>query len=183
MFNFIFNLKFIEEDIIIYIIDGDEFLSKVLKTKFETTTKYKIFPFSSGEEFLEQIIKKRIPKMSLPIIILDYGLKTHKNYDAKDGIEILKIIKELYPDIDVIMVSGFEDIDIATTSMHYGAASFIKKNENSFLRIQNTIKYIISKKKLEKTKKQSQLTRKFFLILIITLIVLILFFFKELFLK
>jgi FixJ family two-component response regulator len=183
MFNFSFKLKFIEEEVVIYLIDDDEFITKILKTKFETSTNYKVLSFSSGEEFLEYVIKNKIPKMSLPIIILDYSLKTHKNYDAKDGIEILKIIKELYSDVEVIMISSFEDIDIATSSMHYGATSFVKKNENSFLRIHNTIKYTISRKKLEKTKKQSQLARKFFLILIITLIVLILFFFKEVFLK
>jgi FixJ family two-component response regulator len=183
MLDFIYKLKFIEENILIYIIDGDEFFSKILKSKFETSTKYKVLLFSSGEDFLEHTIKNSISKKSMPVIILDYSLKTHKNYDAKNGLDILKIIKELYPDIDVIMISGFEDTDIATTSMHYGATSFIKKNENSFLRVHNTIKYLISKKKLEKTKKQSHFARKFFLIMIITLIVLLLFFFKELFLK
>jgi len=183
MFKSIFNLKFVDEDVNIIIIDGDEFFSKILKTKFESTASYKIMDFSSGEEFLENFIKSKLPKNSIPFIILDYSLKENKGNGGKDGLEILKIIKELYPDIDVIMISVLEDIDIATTSMHYGATSFIKKNENSFLRIHNNIKYLISKRRLERTKKQSRLTRKIFLILIISLILVILFFFKELFLK
>lgn len=178
---FILKLNFNEDNVNLYLIDDDEFITKVIKTKFETSTNYKVHTFITGEEFLENIIRNGMPKNSYSIVVLDYNLKTHKNYDAKNGIEILKTIKEIYPEIDVVMLSNIEDVDVVSSSMHYGAISFVKKNDNSFLRLSNIIKYGISQKKLDWNKRQSLYTKRLFMIIIILLVLFVLFFFKELF--
>ena len=164
------NIK--ESDINIYIVDDDELLSKILRTKFEQTGDYKIISFITGEEFLEYFTKTPIIKRQIHIVILDYLLKSNSNPNAKNGIDILKSIKELNKDVEVIMLSGVDDVDIATLTIKSGAVSFIKKNENSFLRVQNNVKFIISDKRLKLTRNQSQLTRHTFFTLIAIVIVI-----------
>ena len=155
------NIK--ESDINIYIVDDDELLSKILRTKFEQTGDYKIISFVTGEEFLEYISKTQFIKRQIHIVILDYLLKSNSNPLAKNGIDILKSIRDLNKEIEVIMLSGLDDVDIATKAIKMGAVSFIKKNENSFLRVQNNVKFIISEKRLKLTRSQSQITKHTFL--------------------
>lgn len=164
------NIK--ESDINIYIVDDDELLSKILRTKFEQSGDYRIISFVTGEEFLEYFSKKQINKRQIHIVILDYLLKSNTNPNAKNGIDILKSVKDLNKEIEVIMLSGVDDVDIATLAMKTGAVSFIKKNENSFLRIQNNVKFIISDKRLKLTRNQSQLTRHTFFTLIAIVLVI-----------
>lgn len=164
------NIK--ESDINIYIVDDDELLSKILRTKFEQSGDYRIISFVTGEEFLEYFSKKQLNKRQIHIVILDYLLKSNSNPNAKNGIDILKSVKDLNKEIEVIMLSGVDDVDIATLAMKTGAVSFIKKNENSFLRIQNNVKFIISDKRLKLTRNQSQLTRHTFFTLIAIVLVI-----------
>ena len=44
-----------------------------------------------------------------------------------DGIELLKRIKEQFPDIDVVMVTGFATVDTAVQAMRLGALEYICK--------------------------------------------------------
>lgn len=176
------NIK--ETDINIYIIDDDELLTKILRTKFEQTGDYKIITFSTGEEFLEYITGKQTNRRQIHIVILDYLLKTVTNEQAKNGIDILKAIKELNSEIEVIMLSGVNDPDLSAISLKHGAITFVKKNENAFLRINNNVKFIISQKRLEKTKKSSMITRHVFLTLtVIVLIIIAYYLLSELYYK
>ena len=165
-----FKLK--EEDVCIHLVDDDKLHLKVLQSKFETSTNYQLRTYTSGEEFLENIIKNPIPKRCYPIVILDYLLKTRENY-ARDGIEILKDIKKLNPDIEVIMLSVVDDRDVADSALESGAVTFIKKNENSFIRIQSYIKKIISEKNLKRMHRHSRFTIKIFLSILLIVIILI----------
>ena len=158
------NIK--ESDINIYIVDDDELLSKILRTKFEQSGDFKIISFTTGEDFLEYFIKTQFIKRQIHIVILDYLFKSNYNPDAKSGIDILKTIREINKEVEVIMLSGLDDVDIATLAIKNGAVSFVKKNENSFLRIQNNVKFIISEKRLKLTRNQSKVTRITFFVLI-----------------
>ena len=166
------NIK--ESDINIYIVDDDELLSKILRTKFEQSGDYKIISFITGEEFLTYYKTAPSNKRQTHIVILDYLLKSNTNPNVSNGIDILKSIKELNKDIEVIMLSGIDDVDIATLAMKMGAVSFVKKNENSFLRIQNNVKFLISDKQLTLTRNQSKFTKLvFFTIIAIVLLIAI----------
>lgn len=160
-----------ESDINIYLVDDDELLNKILRTKFEQAGGYKIYSFTNGESFLEHFIKRKFNKKQIHIVILDYLLKSAENPQAKNGIDILKIIRETNPEVEVIMLSGLDDVDIATNALKCGAVSFVRKNENSFLRIHNNVKFIISEKRLKITKNQSRTTIIIFFALI-TLVIL-----------
>lgn len=62
-------------------------------------------------------------------------LKTH-HYDflftdlkmpIMDGVEVTKATKELRPDIDVVIITGFASVETAVETMKYGAIDYIQK--------------------------------------------------------
>jgi len=167
-----------KQNIVVYLVDENELDSKILEQKFLLSSDYEINTFTSGEKLLSYLISKPAVKRIISIVILDYNLNSI-NIDAKNGIEVLKSIKDIDPEIEVIMLSSKEDVDIVTSSIHYGAVTFIRKNENSFQRIQNNINWIISRKLLNQKKKASKMMSTFFisvfLLIIIVLVMLALF--------
>jgi DNA-binding NtrC family response regulator len=165
-------LGFKEENVRIYIVDDDSLLLRIMKHKFETSTKYQLYTFETGEEFLDHFIKNPPTKKNICIVLLDYYLKNNENPDARDGIEILKYIKEINPAVHVIMHSGDSNVELAEKSMSLGARTFIKKNENSFLRFHNQIKAIISDYLIEQKKKNSKITQYIFGTILILVLIL-----------
>jgi len=155
-------IEFKDHNVQVYIVDDDNLLLRILRHKFETSTKYTLFTFESGEEFLDHFIKNPPSSKKLCILLLDYQLKNKANKEARNGLEILKYTKEINPDVHVVMHSGVSDVDLAEKSIELGARTFIKKNENSFLRFNNQIKAIISDHIIEKKKKNSQVTQYIF---------------------
>ncbi len=55
------------------------------------------------------------------IILLDIYLTTH------NGLEILKVLQKDYPDIPVVMITGYADVKIAVNAMKLGAYDFLLK--------------------------------------------------------
>ncbi len=161
-------VKLKDNDIKILIVDDDELLIKILRTKFQQNTGYKVYSFSSGEDFISYY--KSLPQSSkqIHILILDYFLKPNEPLKAnKNGIDYLKEVKEINPQIQVILISAIDDPDVAIDAHNNGAVSFIKKNENTFLRINNQIGYIISEVQLQRAHMRSKKVRQVFYSLLI----------------
>ena len=166
----------IKNNVTIYIVDDNELDSKVLEQEFQLQTNYEVMRFDSGERFLKYIISHHISKKTIPIIILDYQLSAI-NIHAKNGIEVLKTIKELNRDYEVIMISGNFDGNIVTSALHHGAISFVRKNENIFLRLKNNINWIITQRELKRKKKDTILSILLFIIVMIVVSGVMLFLF------
>ena len=77
---------------------------------------YQIEKFSTGEQAIEAVIN------SPPdLVLLDIGLP------GMNGIEALQKIKELYPEIVVIMITAYEDIKTVVSAMRRGAHDYVVK--------------------------------------------------------
>ncbi len=126
----------------IFIVDDDQNQATMVADHLAKFRNITIKTFSSGEECLKNL------SLDPQIIFLDY------NFDkvgpkAMNGVDILKKLKESNPDIEVVMFSGQDKIEVAVNTMKYGAFDYIVKNESSFHRSENVIKNIIRKLKLE----------------------------------
>ena len=69
------------------------------------------------------------------IVLLDYHLEGNIN-----GLECLKSIKSINPDVCVIFLSGQDDIKVATDALKYGAFDYIVKSDRSFSEIKDAIR-------------------------------------------
>ncbi len=69
-----------------------------------------------------------------------------------DGIQVLQAIKEKYPDIEVIVVTAFGEVDLAVKALQLDASDFITKpiDENGlFVALDRARQRVISRKKLK----------------------------------
>lgn len=111
----------------IFIVEDDQeqvtALSVFLNERFGNSLSISIF--STGEAAVKQIDE------ATRIIILDHFLNMLKRNDA-NGIEIMEHIKQRYPKIHVIMLSGEEQSGLAMQIIEHGATQIILKDDTAF---------------------------------------------------
>lgn len=130
-------------EIKIFLVDDDEIFLKFLEIEFHQNTEFNIEIFTSGE-----LCMKRISQHP-DVIILDYHLNG-MDKSAMNGIGTLHKIKEYDPNIQVIMLSSQDEIEVAINSVHHKAIDYVVKGDAAFLRIQKIISTILSLKNMEK---------------------------------
>ena len=128
----------------IIIIDDDPSMINMLKDFI--SAKYgaaEVTAFTTGEEALSGIYY--MPE----VIVLDYHLDSI-NPDALNGLQILKKLKDMYPETPVIFLSAEEKPEIAVNTIKYGAYDYIVKNENAFHRLEIILTNILTHGELKK---------------------------------
>lgn len=127
----------------IFLVDDDAVFLKALEIDFLQYSNYEIKTFISGENCLKSLNEK--PQ----IIILDYHLDGI-NKDAMNGLKTLDKIKDYDENIQVIMLSSQDSIDVAVSCMHHLAYDYVVKSETAFFRIQKNIINILEQLKMKK---------------------------------
>ena len=101
----------------ILIVDDDagprESLRMILKPIYEVHTA------QNGQEAITFISQKKVDLVTLDL-----------NMPGLPGIEVLKKIQKLQPDIKVIIVTGYGTLGNAREAIRYGAGNFISKPFN-----------------------------------------------------
>jgi len=101
----------------ILIVDDEfgsrESLRMILKPIYEVHTA------QNGQEALNFISQNKVDLVTLDLYM-----------PGLSGIEVLKEIKKLQPDIEVIIVTVYGTLDQAQEAIHYGAGNFISKPFN-----------------------------------------------------
>lgn len=120
--------------------------------------------FHTGEDCIRNLYKNP------DIIILDFMLGNI------DGLEVLKQVKAINPDIQVIFLSGQDDLNVGINSLKYGAYDYVIKDEASFDNVIITINKISKLNSIlkEKTMRVKNRNRAFILALGATLIIMLL---------
>ena len=101
----------------ILIVDDEPDIIKLI-SDILSELSFNIIKASTVNEALDCIEKK-----SFDIALLDVSLDETK----RDGVFLLKTIKDKLPEIQVIMMSGHANIQIAVDAMKLGAFEFIEK--------------------------------------------------------
>ena len=121
------------KDLKVFIVDDDYFCSNIYKQELSYAGFCNFYLFKNGEECLKNI-------SILPdIIVLDYDMATI------DGLQVIKIIKKMYPSINMVMVSGKKEKQVALEAMEHGAAAFIRKDGNELEQLSMAANKIVAK--------------------------------------
>ena len=83
------------------------------------------------------------------LILLDIRLND-ADPSNQDGIVLLKLVKAEWPDIPVVLMTAYGDIDIAVEAMKLGAADFVQKTKVDVREFKKTIRNVLEKSKLQK---------------------------------
>jgi len=114
---------------LIFVVDDDPIYHKLLEYNLNSENYNNIEVYKSGEDCITNIDKKP------DVVILDYEM------DGMNGLQTLKKIKKFSKDINVIVFSGQENLNVAANTIKFGASNYVKKNEFAY----NKIKFIIKK--------------------------------------
>ncbi len=103
----------------IFIVEDNLVYQNILRFDLERLGN-DIYSFTKGEDVLTQL------HLNPEIVILDYRLEGDMS-----GMDVLKAIKGINPDIQVIILSSQEDIETAINTLKYGAFDYVEKTENA----------------------------------------------------
>ena len=132
-----------DEKIKVFLVDDDAVFAKLMEIELRNYPDFCIEIYPSGELCMKNI------EQHPDVIIVDYHLNgIDKN--AMNGLELLRKIKDFKPDIQVIILSQQDAIEIAIDAIQHKAIDYVVKSETAFLRIQNTLKTIRNFKKMER---------------------------------
>ncbi len=120
---------FIVEDNIVYA----KTLEGSIKSQFPEVKEVKLFPV--GETCLMEL--HRNPDL----IIMDYFLDT-KYFDAETGLEIIKKIRAEKPEMNIVILSSQNEIDVVVEATKTYHCTYIKKDEKAFERLAEVISEI-----------------------------------------
>ncbi|MFO0357790.1 MAG: sigma-54-dependent transcriptional regulator [Sphingobacteriaceae bacterium] len=117
----------------IFLLEDDKWYNKFLSHHISLNPDNIVESFFTASELLKSLYKNP------SLVILDYSLPDD------NGENVLKKIKEFNPSLDVIMVSGQEDIATAVQLLKQGASDYIIKNEETKERLWASISNIRDK--------------------------------------
>lgn len=114
----------------IFVVEDDEWYNRLLVHNLSLNPDYVIESFSSGKECLANLGKNP------DVITLDYRLPDMM------GLEVLKKIKAENEEIQVVLISEQDEIEVVVDLLKYGAYDYLVKSKDIRERLLNTVQNI-----------------------------------------
>ena len=114
----------------IFILDDDIWYGSMIHHFLSLNPDYEVKRFDSSKAFFDNLHERP------DVVTLDYSLPD------MDGGEVLKKIKAVHPDIQVIIISGQEDVGTAINLLKNGAFDYIVKDDDTKDRVWNSILHL-----------------------------------------
>jgi two-component system, OmpR family, response regulator len=127
----------------LFLVDDDALFLKSLEIEFLDHADFEIETYPTGELCLANL------SHNPDVIILDYHLDGI-DLNAINGIDTLDKIKAFNPEIEVIMLSSQDKIEVAIDCMHHQAFDYVVKSETAFVRLQKIITALFEFRKMKK---------------------------------
>ena len=115
----------------IFIVEDDHFLGSLIKKTLEKLDNCEVTHFMTPEDCLSNL------HLNPDIISIDYMLP------GMNGIELMQKIKNYNENIQCVMVSGQEKIDVVIETYRQGASDYIIKNDNALVNLENSVKSLV----------------------------------------
>lgn len=122
----------------IYIVEDDPWYGEILAYNLSLNPELLITRFTTGGDCISSLYKKP------DLITIDFSLPD------MNGIELLKKIKSVYPEMPVIVISGQEDVHIAVELLKMGVTDYLVKDDNTKDLLWNTVNRIRETQSLKK---------------------------------
>ena len=87
-----------------------------MKRVLESSGEFLVDTCSSGQFALERLLDE-----DFDLVITDLKMP------GMSGMEVIQTLKSIYPDVPVVMITGYANVATAVEAMKYGAANYIPK--------------------------------------------------------
>lgn len=114
----------------IFIVEDDQFLGNLIKRTLEKLDNTEVMHFLTPEDCLKNL------HQNPDIISIDYNLP------GINGVELLEKIRNYNDNIQCIMVSGQEKLDVVIDTYRKGAVNYIIKDDNALVNLENAVKVL-----------------------------------------
>ncbi len=114
----------------IFVVEDNEWYNRLLVHNLSLNPDYEIESFTNGKECLNNLHKNP------DVVTLDYRLPDMQ------GLEVLKRIKAENEEIQVILISEQNEIEVVVDLLKYGAYDYIVKSNDIRERLLNTVQNI-----------------------------------------
>ena len=101
----------------ILIADDQELIRESLKIILSTNNEFEVIDTVGSEKEVVESIRRHIPD----IILMDVRMPD------MDGVQCTKFVKEVYPEIKVIVLTTFDDDEYIFSALKYGASGYLLK--------------------------------------------------------
>lgn len=135
----------------VLILDDERYFTEELAA-FLNNIGFEVFQANTGNEGLTTLKKQKID-----LLILDVKLP------GVDGLDILKDVKLIYPDLEVIIVSAHGDMEVVIKAMRLGAFDYIRKPFRHIdiqLAIERTQKFLFLQRRFKQMEEKNSLISK-----------------------
>ena len=122
----------------IFVVEDDDWYNRLLVHHLSLNPDFQITSFNKGKDCIDKLSEEP------DVVTLDYRLPDMK------GLEVLKKIKEVNDDIQVILISEQNEIDVVVELLKYGAYDYIVKSRDIRERLLNTVNNIRKGDKLKR---------------------------------
>ena len=102
----------------IFLIDDHQIVRDGLKALFDKDSGIEVIGESDGNEPVEKLFLKKIPD----VLLLDISL------GDKSGIDLMKSLLVIYPELKIIILSMYNDEEIIFDAVQSGAKGYLPKN-------------------------------------------------------
>mgnify|MGYP003597103507 CR=1 FL=1 len=126
----------------IFIVDDDPYWVAILAQILKINGYEEVQTFSSGKDCLDNLHQH--PEL----ILLDHSM------DLLNGVDVLRKIKRFDPDINVVFISSQADIEVAVTSLKYGAFDYIVKGSEEAVKLPKVLNRIAAAQSLIQKKRK-----------------------------
>lgn len=114
----------------IFILEDDTWYGSMLQHYLSLNPDFEVKRFENSKDFFGRLYE-------LPdVVTLDYSMPD------MDGSEVLKRIKEAHPGIQVLIISGQEDVSTAINLLKNGAFDYIVKDDDTKDRVWNSLMHL-----------------------------------------
>ena len=124
-------------DKLIFIVDDDPFITKLVVKRF-APEGYRVEAFDYGEDCLRSM------NLKPDLIILDYYF-TKQGETVMNGMDVFDKIKEIAPEVLVIMLSGQERGEIVLELARKGIDDYVIKDNNLIDNLNSSIKELFGR--------------------------------------
>ena len=114
----------------VFILEDDHWYGSMLEHYLSLNPDYEVKRFTSSKDFFSHLHEKP------DVVTLDYSMPD------MDGGEVLKKIKGVHPHIQVLIISGQEDVSTAITLLKNGAFEYIVKDDETKDRLWNSLLHL-----------------------------------------
>lgn len=128
--------------VFIHLIDDNFLLTEDIREKYSWKEKTEVNVYSSVDNFLTELSRTKYPGKRINIVILAISLAQP---DRSMTNVLMDKLVDSCPGMEIIMICHKKELEKGLSTFRNGNTIYIANNENTLLRIDNAVKWVIAR--------------------------------------